>query len=119
MSLEFGATFWRFISFWLSGLAILGGRLLSIVYSQSMDHFLSKLFLNKNLNDKDLEKPIADSNVFLVYKSELLPVRDKLNDLIDLRVSNGLDGISNKVDTIVLSGMGTYTILSIINILQR
>ena len=44
---------------------------------------LSKLFLNKNLNDKDLEKPIADSNVFLVYKSELLPVRDKLNDLID------------------------------------
>ncbi len=38
----------------------------------------------------------------------------KLNDLIDLRVSNGLDGISNKVDTIVLSGMGTYTILSII-----
>ena len=39
-----------------------------------------------------------------------------LDNLIDLRVSNGLDNIKeNEVDTLVLSGMGTHTILDILN----
>ena len=38
------------------------------------------------------------------------------NPLIDLRVSNGLDKIKEgEADTLVLSGMGTYTILEILN----
>lgn len=37
------------------------------------------------------------------------------NPYIDLRVSNGLDNIkSGEADTLVLSGMGTYTILDIL-----
>lgn len=39
-----------------------------------------------------------------------------LDNLIDLRVSNGLDNIKeSEVDTLVLSGMGTYTILDILS----
>lgn len=38
------------------------------------------------------------------------------NKYIDLRVSNGLEKIhADEVDTLVLSGMGTYTILEILN----
>ena len=38
------------------------------------------------------------------------------NPLIDLRVSNGLDNVkSNEVDTLVLSGMGTHTIIDILS----
>ena len=37
-------------------------------------------------------------------------------DLIDLRVSNGLDNIKeNEADTLVLSGMGTHTIIDILS----
>lgn len=39
-----------------------------------------------------------------------------LDNLIDLRVSNGLDNIKeSEADTLVLSGMGTYTILDILS----
>lgn len=39
-----------------------------------------------------------------------------LDNLIDLRVSNGLQNIKeNEADTLVLSGMGTHTILEILN----
>lgn len=39
-----------------------------------------------------------------------------LDNLIDLRVSNGLDNIKeSEADTLVLSGMGTHTILDILN----
>lgn len=39
-----------------------------------------------------------------------------LDNLIDLRVSNGLDNIKEReADTLVLSGMGTHTILDILN----
>lgn len=42
--------------------------------------------------------------------------RNIKSDLIDLRVSNGLENVnSNEVDTLVLSGMGTHTILEIIS----
>ena len=38
------------------------------------------------------------------------------NPLIDLRVSNGLDNIKNgEADTLVLAGMGTYTIIEILS----
>ena len=38
------------------------------------------------------------------------------SNLIDLRVSNGLENVnSSEVDTLVLSGMGTHTILEIIS----
>ena len=41
---------------------------------------------------------------------------DIANPLIDLRVSNGLDNIKEgEADTLVLSGMGTHTILEILN----
>ncbi|NLC48031.1 MAG: SAM-dependent methyltransferase [Tenericutes bacterium] len=40
----------------------------------------------------------------------------KLNKYIDLRVSNGLEKIrKDEVDTLVLAGMGTFTILDILN----
>lgn len=40
----------------------------------------------------------------------------KFSDLIDLRVSNGLENLKqNEVDTLVLSGMGTHTIIEILN----
>ena len=39
-----------------------------------------------------------------------------LSEYIDLRVSNGLSNIKNgEADTLVLSGMGTHTILEILN----
>ncbi len=41
---------------------------------------------------------------------------DIVNPLIDFRVSNGLEGINEgEADTLVLAGMGTYTILEILN----
>ena len=41
---------------------------------------------------------------------------DKLNysSIISLKVTNGLNNIDEEVDTLVLSGMGTYTIINIL-----
>ena len=52
-----------------------------------------------------------------ISKNVILKAKESINNnLIDLRVSNGLDNVKeSEVDTLVLSGMGTHTILDIIN----
>lgn len=64
-------------------------------------------------NQKSIASDISEKVINRASKSikEL-----SLDNLIDLRVSNGLDNIKeNEADTLVLSGMGTHTILDIIS----
>lgn len=64
-------------------------------------------------NQKSIASDISEKVINRASKSikEL-----SLDNLIDLRVSNGLDNIKeNEADTLILSGMGTHTILDIIS----
>ncbi len=63
------------------------------------------------------QKSIASDKSPKVIERASLDIRKlRLDNLIDLRVSNGLQNIKEKeADTLVLSGMGTHTILEILN----
>ncbi len=63
------------------------------------------------------QKSIASDISPKVIERASLDIRKLgLDNLIDLRVSNGLQNIKeNEADTLVLSGMGTHTILEILN----
>ncbi len=63
------------------------------------------------------QKSIASDISPKVIERASLDIRKLgLDSLIDLRVSNGLQDIKeNEADTLVLSGMGTHTILEILN----
>lgn len=63
------------------------------------------------------QKSIASDKSPKVIERASLDIRKLgLDNLIDLRVSNGLQNIKEKeADTLVLSGMGTHTILEILN----
>ena len=63
------------------------------------------------------QKSIASDISPKVIERASLDIRKLgLDSLIDLRVSNGLQNIKeNEADTLVLSGMGTHTILEILN----
>ena len=63
------------------------------------------------------QKSIASDISPKVIERASLDIRKLgLDKLIDLRVSNGLQNIKeNEADTLVLSGMGTHTILEILN----
>lgn len=63
------------------------------------------------------QKSIASDISPKVIERASLDIRKLgLDNLIDLRVSNGLQNIKEKeADTLVLSGMGTHTILEILN----
>ncbi len=63
------------------------------------------------------QKSIASDISPKVIERASLDIRKLgLDNLIDLRVSNGLQNIKEKeADTLILSGMGTHTILEILN----
>ena len=63
------------------------------------------------------QKSIASDISPKVIERASLDIRKLgLDNLIDLRISNGLQNIKEKeADTLVLSGMGTHTILEILN----
>lgn len=63
------------------------------------------------------QKSIASDISPKVIERASLDIRKLgLDNLIDVRVSNGLQNIKkNEADTLVLSGMGTHTILEILN----
>lgn len=63
------------------------------------------------------QKSIAsDISPKVIERASLYIRKLGLDNLIDLRVSNGLQNIKEKeADTLVLSGMGTHTILEILN----
>ena len=63
------------------------------------------------------QKSIASDISPKVIERASLDIRKlRIDNLIDLRVSNGLQNIKEKeADTLVLSGMGTHTILEILN----
>lgn len=63
------------------------------------------------------QKSIASDISPKVIERASLDIRKLgLDNLIDLRVSNGLQNIKeNEADTLVLSGIGTHTILEILN----
>ncbi len=63
------------------------------------------------------QKSIASDISPKVIERASLDIRKLgLDNLIDLRVSNGFQNIKkNEADTLVLSGMGTHTILEILN----
>ena len=52
-----------------------------------------------------------------ISEKVIIKAKEKINnDLIDLRISNGLDKIKEgEADTLVLSGMGTHTIIDILS----
>lgn len=63
------------------------------------------------------QKSIASDISPKVIERASLDIRKLgLDNLIDVRVSNGLQNIKkNEADTLILSGMGTHTILEILN----
>lgn len=63
-------------------------------------------------NQKSIASDISEK---VIEKASLDIRKLELNNLIDLRVSDGLSNIKeNEADTLVLSGMGTHTILEIL-----
>lgn len=64
-------------------------------------------------NQKSIASDISEK---VIEKASLDIRKLEINNLIDLRVSDGLSNIKeNEADTLVLSGMGTHTILEILN----
>lgn len=65
-----------------------------------------------NRNQKSIASDISSK---VIERASLDIRKQELNNLIDLRVSNGLSNIKeNEADTLVLSGMGTHTMLEIL-----
>ncbi len=83
-----------------------------IVLDIGCDHGLLGIYLVLNYNNMKVissdinEKPLAKA------KENLL--KFKLEDKIELRLGNGLDTMSNDINTIVISGMGTDNIINIL-----
>lgn len=68
--------------------------------------------LSLMLAERNMSSIASDISEKVISKAK----SDISNPLIDFRVSNGLEKINEgEADTLVLSGMGTYTILEILN----
>lgn len=68
------------------------------------------------LSKKNIKSIASDVSENVIKKAQEKIDKLKLNDYIDLRLSNGLDDINDKsIDTAVLAGMGTHTIIEILS----
>ena len=83
-----------------------------LVVDVGCDQAEASILLAKN-NIKSIASDISNK---VIEKAKEKVSRLNFESLIDLRVSNGLEKIcKNEADTLVLAGMGAYTIIEILN----
>jgi len=76
------------------------------------DHALLDIYLYKNRNNIKIIASDVNENALEQAKKNIK--KYKLKDVIETRISNGLDKIDkDEIDTIVISGMGAHTIVGI------
>ena len=82
------------------------------------DHALLDIYLYKNR--KNIKIIATDINENALEQAKKNIQKYKLDKFIETRLSNGLDNInSNEIDTIVISGMGSHTIVGILRMNQK
>ena len=82
------------------------------------DHALLDIYLFKNR--KNIKIIASDINENALEQAKKNIKKYKLDKFIETRLSNGLDNInSNEIDTIVISGMGSHTIVGILRMNQK
>ena len=82
------------------------------------DHALLDIYLYKNR--KNIKIIASDINENALEQAKKNIKKYKLDKFIETRLSNGLDNInSNEIDTIVISGMGSHTIVGILRMTQK
>lgn len=82
------------------------------------DHALLDIYLYKNR--KNIKIIASDINENALEQARKNIKKYKLDKFIETRLSNGLDNInSNEIDTIVISGMGSHTIVGILRMNQK
>lgn len=86
----------------------IGARVIDV----GCDHAYLDIFLTQNNNNKCIATDINENALDIAKKNIK---KYKLTDKIETRLTNGLTGIEiNNGDNIVISGMGTHTILEIL-----
>ena len=83
----------------------------SSVLDVGTDHAYLPIFLSQNKKCKSIIASDVSSNALKMAKDNLKKYH--IND-VKLILSNGLDSINEEYDTIVLAGMGTSTIIKIL-----
>lgn len=82
------------------------------------DHALLDIYLYRNR--KNIKIIASDINENALEQAKKNIKKYKLDKFIETRLSNGLDNInSNEIDTIVISGMGSHTIVGILRMNQK
>lgn len=82
------------------------------------DHALLDIYLYKNR--KNIKIIASDINENALEQAKKNIKKYKLDKSIETRLSNGLDNInSDEIDTIVISGMGSHTIVGILRMNQK
>ena len=82
------------------------------------DHALLDIYLYKNR--KNIKIIASDINENALEQARKNIKKYKLDKFIETRLSNGLDNInSNEIDAIVISGMGSHTIVGILRMNQK
>lgn len=82
------------------------------------DHALLDIYLYKNR--KNIKIIASDINENALEQAKKNIKKYKLDKFIETRLSNGLDNInSDEIDTIVISGMGSHTIVGILRMNQK
>lgn len=82
------------------------------------DHALLDIYLYKNR--KNIKIIASDINENALEQAKKNIKKYKLDKFIETRLSNGLDNInSDEIDTIILSGMGSHTIVGILRMNQK
>lgn len=77
------------------------------------DHALLDIYLvQNNIVDKIV---VSDVNKNALLSGINNIKKYNLSDKIDAKLANGLDGINDRINTVIISGMGTSTILKILN----
>ena len=82
------------------------------------DHALLDIYLYRNR--KNIKIIASDINENALEQAKKNIKKYKLDKFIETRLSNGLDNInSDEIDTIILSGMGSHTIVGILRMNQK
>ena len=77
------------------------------------DHGLLDIYLYQN--KKNISIIASDINEQALNNAKKNISDNRLNEHIDLRLGNGLDVVeANEIDTIIMSGLGSYTIVGIL-----
>lgn len=81
------------------------------------DHGLLGIYLKQTKsNIKVIDSDISSGPLAIAYNNL---VKYHLEDEIEIRKGNGLETISDDIDTVVISGMGSHTILEILQSIDK